>query len=357
MSCHCFLIEPDNAVKPNGNRTGQFLAINEFLAEKKELTHQIEEMNHQIYRLKHENDQTITILTEQLKQKLTFMEDRLNEASKQNITTELLDLKEKYSLMAGNFSKEQKNYRDLQKRYNIQDSEVRRLTNITLELEKTVSALENKTMNLQTMENHVQSLQQKTSLLENNQNARNQDFLALYNMTIDSSKNVIQLKNDFSNDLLMLAENQNMTSIDVYSKMANMKDLMTENSRKVAMTAYSNGDVSSKIVKFPHIFTSTGISDITSFKTTGKFVCEFPGLYFISSYIRTNDVARAYYLIKNGGIISSSATTAWPGSTGLTTTSISAAVDCQKNDELYLLFTTSITIDSSWSCFTVLKIK
>ncbi|VDI40501.1 Hypothetical predicted protein [Mytilus galloprovincialis] len=315
ISCHCFLIEPDNAVKPNGNRTGQFLAINEFLAEKKELTHQIEEMNHQIYRLKHENDQTITILTEQLKQKLTFVEDRLNEASKQNITTELSDLKEKYSLMAGNFSKEQKNYRDLQKRYNIQDSEVRRLTNITLELEKTVSALEklkivNQTMNLQTMENHVQSLQQKTSLLENNQNARNQDFLALYNMTIDSSKNVIQLKNDFSNDLLMLAENQNMTSIDVYSKMATMKDLMTENSRKVAMTACSNGDTSSNIVKFPYILTSTGIT-----------------------------------------------TTAWPSSTGSTTTGISAAVDCQQNDELYLLFSSSIAIQGTWSCFTVLKIN
>lgn len=205
MSCHCFFIEPDNAVKPNGNGSRQFLAINDFLAEKKELTHQIDEMNNQMYRLKHDNDQTIAIMTEQLKQKLSIVEDRLNEASKQNITTELLDLKEKYSLMAGIFSKEQTKYRDLQKRYNIQDSEVRRLTNITFELEKTVSALEklkivNQTMNLQTMENLVQSLQHKTSLLENNQNARNQDFVALYNMTHDSSKNVIQLKNDFSND-------------------------------------------------------------------------------------------------------------------------------------------------------------
>lgn len=139
--------------------------------------------------------------------------------------------------MAGNYSKERESYRDLQNRYNIQDSEVRRLTNLTLQLEKTVSALKrlktvNQTFNLQTIENHVQSLQQKTNLLENNQNARNQDFLALYNMTLDSSKNVLQLKYDFSNDLVMLAENQNMTSIDVYSKMAKMKDLMTENSRK-----------------------------------------------------------------------------------------------------------------------------
>lgn len=123
------------------------------------------------------------------------------------------------------------------------------------------------------------------------------------------------------------------------------------------MTACSNGDTSSNIVKFPNILTSTGISDITSFKSTGKFVCEFPGLYFISSYIRTNDVSRTYYLKKNGDTISYSATTAWPSSTGSTTTGISAAVDCQQNDELYLLFSSSITIQGTWSCFTVLKIN
>lgn len=123
------------------------------------------------------------------------------------------------------------------------------------------------------------------------------------------------------------------------------------------MTAYSNGDISSNIVKFPHILTSTGISDITSFKSTGKFVCEFPGLYFISSYIRTNDGAHSYFLKKNSDTISYSATTIWPGSTGSTTTGISAAVDCQKNDELYLLLSTSISIQSTWSCFTVLKIN
>lgn len=125
------------------------------------------------------------------------------------------------------------------------------------------------------------------------------------------------------------------------------------------MTAYSNGDISSNIVKFPHILTSTGINDISSFKTTGKFVCEFPGLYFIFSYIRTKDDGNAYYLKKNGDIISNSATTNWPSGTGTTlaTTGISAAVDCQKNDELYLFLSAPIYIDSTWSCFTILKIK
>lgn len=396
MSCHCFLIEPDNAVKPNRNITGQFLAINEFLAEKKELTHQIDEMNHQIYRLKYDSDQTITILTEQLKQKLSIMENRVNETSKQNVNAELLNLKEKYTLMAGNLSKERENYRDLQNRFNIQDSEVRRLTNLTLQLEKTVSALEklkivNQTINLQTMERHVQSLQQKTNLLENNQNARNQDFLALYNLTLASSKSAIQLKKDFRIDIQKFAENQtqtfdnlniqikrmftdfsqaqtqlqsiindqNVTIGDVHAEMAKMGDIILGNNRKVALTTSSAGGIfSDGIVKFTHIFTSIGINNIAAFKSTGKFVCEIPGLYYISAYIRTASDDYEYVLKKNEVVISKSATVDWQGNgAGRSTTCISAATDCQKNDELYLFISTVISVESSYSILNVLKIK
>ncbi|VDI40502.1 Hypothetical predicted protein [Mytilus galloprovincialis] len=134
-SCNCFLIEPDNIVKPNTNGTSTCLSINEFLDEKKEF-------NHQIYKLKHDNDQTLTILTEQLKHKITFLESKLSAHNKQNDSAELLDLNVKYTLMAGNLSQLNTNYVDLQRRYYTQDLVVR-LTNLTLELEKKVSALEN----------------------------------------------------------------------------------------------------------------------------------------------------------------------------------------------------------------------
>lgn len=124
------------------------------------------------------------------------------------------------------------------------------------------------------------------------------------------------------------------------------------------MTACSNSvTFSNAIASFPNILTNTGINDINSLKTTGKFVCEFPGLYFISSYIRTRQDDRSFYLKKNGQIISNGATTDWPSSAGRSTTIISAAVDCQKNDELYLYNPGRFPIDSSYSCFNVIKIK
>lgn len=125
----------------------------------------------------------------------------------------------------------------------------------------------------------------------------------------------------------------------------------------VALTAcYDGGSLSDNIVKFSEILTNTGVNNIVSFKSTGKFVCEFPGLYFISANIRSNHDDFPYYLMKNSGVISRSAFTAWPSSTGKTTTGISAAVDCQKNDVLYISIDSSYNLESTWSCFTVTKI-
>ncbi|CAG2201524.1 unnamed protein product [Mytilus edulis] len=393
---NCFLIEPDNLVKPNANGTSQCLAVSQFLAEKKVLKHQIDEVEQKIYQLKHDNDQTLTILTEQLKHKLSIMEDKLSETSKHNDSIRLFDLERKYTLMSEILSKVQINYRDLQSRYKTQDLENWRLTNLTLELEKKITVLDNlegvnQILDIFTLKQQVHSLRQTTRLLTNHQNARNQDFLDLYNLTITSEKNMKQLQKDFSYDLHMIGNNwnqriydvnsritntfkdisaknnelqsivndQNVTIMDVYSEIANIKDLLIENSRKVALTACSNGGTfPDTIVKFPNILTKTGISDIVSFKSSGKFVCEFPGLYFISSNIRSTSNLVKYYLKKNESIISYSAITDWSSSVGITTTGISAAVYCQKNDELYLyLGSFRNNIDGTGSCFTVMKIK
>lgn len=124
------------------------------------------------------------------------------------------------------------------------------------------------------------------------------------------------------------------------------------------MTACSSEtSFSDNIMKFKNILTHTGITDIVSFTSTGKFVCEFPGLYFISANIRSRYNDAPYYIKKNSVIISNSAITGWPNSPGRTTTGISAAVDCQKNDVLYLYLDSRYTIEWYWSCFTVIKIK
>lgn len=89
-------------------------------------------------------------------------------------------------------------------------------------------------------------------------------------------------------------------------------------------------------VKFPKVYTSVGTTNQSSFLSTGNFFCDVPGLYYISSYIKTNTNFNAYYLKKNNDIISTSITTYWPEYYGTSTSVISAVVELNKTDELYL---------------------
>lgn len=126
----------------------------------------------------------------------------------------------------------------------------------------------------------------------------------------------------------------------------------------VALTACTvDTKVINGAVPFPKIYTSVGITNQAIFLSTGKFVCDIPGLYYISSYIRTNQNGFSYHLMKNNVPISTSATTTWSGSIGYSTSVITTAVDIQSNDELYLKAPSSNSIQGSYSCITVIKVK
>lgn len=107
------------------------------------------------------------------------------------------------------------------------------------------------------------------------------------------------------------------------------------------------------IVKFPTVYLNEGIKDIATFKTSGKFVCEFPGLYYISSHLRTTTRNRAFYVKKNGVHISYSAT---DDENHYSTNPISAVVELQLNDKLYVQ-APSVNVDAVYSCLSILKIK
>ncbi|CAC5407702.1 unnamed protein product [Mytilus coruscus] len=274
----------------------------------------------------------------------------------------------------------------LQQRFKLQESDITTfLRNKSVELEKKISVIEqlktiNQSLDLHNVQNEIQQLQQKTSILKSNQNARNQDFLALYNMTLMSDKNVkdqfIQFESHqnltFENviskirnnskqidyQLDMLTHKINASLKNVFSKMNMLNSQIGENSKKVALTACTVADkVINGAVTFPKIYTSVGITNQAAFQSTGKFVCDVPGLYYISSYIRTNENGFEFYLMKNNVLKSKSATTAWPGNPGYSTSVITAAVDVQRNDELYLKTSNSYRIQYGYSCITVIKVK
>ncbi|CAG2216249.1 unnamed protein product [Mytilus edulis] len=106
------------------------------------------------------------------------------------------------------------------------------------------------------------------------------------------------------------------------------------------------------VVRFSTVNFKEGIDNLDKFKSSGKFICEIPGLYYISAHIYTNTQGYGFNVKKNGVNIATSASGS--GSTD-TTNPISAVVELQPKDTLYVY--AGHYIYASQSCMSIMKIN
>ncbi|XP_071135088.1 uncharacterized protein [Mytilus edulis] len=408
-----FLLNPGQTSSPG--ITSQYISMDMYLAEKKEL-------RNQIFQFQRENEQTLQLLTTQLQQKLTVMDDKLKQSNKPNDTIELAYLEHKNQDLEMNLTILQEKHRLLQISYVRQKDQLDLLKNTSAQVIKELSELKqlksvNQTLDLSVVKSRIQSLEQKTDLLTNNQNARSQDFLALYNVTRVTDSNVNQIGKQFAIQLRSEI-GQNATIANMAN---NIKDLidrfhnfakLSNNSQTVALSScVERSETFASVVKFSKIYLKIGISDtqsfqssgkftctepglyyisayirvsiavtacvssstksvdgvvkfssvrsnvginkIATFQSSGKFECEIPGLYFISAYIFTKTPNHTFYIKKNDLTIVESASDTQDG---YSTNPISAAVQLQQKDTLYV-YTTIHVIDSGNSCLTIMKVR
>lgn len=95
-----------------------------------------------------------------------------------------------------------------------------------------------------------------------------------------------------------------------------------------------------------------GINNIETFKSSGKFVCEIPGLYFISVHLRTNTKNNAFYVRKNDIVVATSASDA---DDTYSNNPISAVIKLQLKDTLYV-DAPVIRVLSTYSCLSIMKV-
>ncbi|VDI64758.1 Hypothetical predicted protein, partial [Mytilus galloprovincialis] len=63
------------------------------------------------------------------------------------------------------------------------------------------------------------------------------------------------------------------------------------------------GTVSAGPLKFPDIKTSIRVSNLSSFKSTGKFTCQVPGYYYIAVTLMSADANTKIEIMKNSAAI------------------------------------------------------
>ncbi|VDI66559.1 Hypothetical predicted protein [Mytilus galloprovincialis] len=124
--------------------------------------------------------------------------------------------------------------------------------------------------------------------------------------------------------------------------------------QKVAVTACASSSqrFSDNVVRFSTVNFHIGINNIDMFKSSGKFVSESPGLYYVSAHIYTNTQGGVFYVKKNSRTIASSAS---DSTSTHSTNPISAIVKLQPKDTLHIH--TSLYIHATYSCLSIMKVR
>ncbi|CAC5380019.1 unnamed protein product [Mytilus coruscus] len=363
-----FLLEPGHTANQTGKN--ECLPLGTYLSDKEDLRHQMD-------KLQRENEQKLHILTSQLQTRLSAFEGKISENDRKNETLELASLEKKYKELGFNHTLLQQENKLLRDKYSYLESEIKRLQNTTAETSKNISELQqlksiNQALDFRAVQNKVHSLEQQSNLLTNNQNARNQDFMALYNVTKVSNKHVDELQQSFTNHLQRFDTSRNETLVHIFkiqsqqnassfemrnafTKIKTLEGQAADNSKKVALTACvtSEQKFSDGVVRFSTVKFQVGINNIDTFKSSGKFVCEIPGLYYISAHIYTSTKGYGFEVKKNGMVI---ATSASDSTSTYSTNPISTVVELQLKDTLYM--STSIhLIRGVYSCLSIMKVK
>ncbi|CAC5389014.1 TRIP11 [Mytilus coruscus] len=173
----------------------------------------------------------------------------------------------------------------------------------------------------------------------------------------NETKQTANENKQISDELKQLSLAQNGAT----QKLNDIQQKITTDEQQVAMSAHPASDTfSSGIVKFNDVQFSIGINNLSTYKSTGKFVIEREGLYLISSSIFSGTNGAYYYIYLNGDQISYTSIGNDSNNPSLMqhTGTLVVARQLRSNDSVWVNIRSGITIPAGHSStFTIVKIK
>ncbi|VDI14293.1 Hypothetical predicted protein [Mytilus galloprovincialis] len=189
----------------------------------------------------------------------------------------------------------------------------------------------------------LQKTQSKVDMLISNDKARKQDFLALYNLTLNNQNKlakfvtesqhreqellngtderiqnlsvVVSVTDNRTNRSLMSMQNQlarqseriqnlslvvSVTDNRTNKSLMSMQNHVARQSEKVAVTACADGGHVKGVIIFTNTKESYGINNLSPLYYTGRFTCEKPGLYLTVATMMSHTPNSEYQIRKNG---------------------------------------------------------
>ncbi|CAG2190465.1 unnamed protein product [Mytilus edulis] len=175
------------------------------------------------------------------------------------------------------------------------------------------------------LEGRIEQMMEKQKLTESKLSAVVVEFERSTKRDVTARKNDVRIMEE---NLKKSIEQQKITESKLSSVEAQLK---------IAMTAHPSlgGTKSNTIMKFDDVKYSVSITNLSSYKTTGKFTCEHEGLYLISSSVMSHTSLANYYIILNGNDISQTYIGRHSGSKEFTG-AVSLTRKLNQNDQVWL---------------------
>ncbi|XP_071148699.1 uncharacterized protein [Mytilus edulis] len=260
----------DNENPQHGTESSTYLLVSKYLSGQRTIHHEIEELRSQ-------HELSINLLTSQLKTKFEELDTLMSAKSPGNNScqTTVEHLEETVRELNENNTRLEQDVYELQSKYTTLS---RAFENRTIELNHKIDELYRlkTTQQLQTVnyiQNKVQFLDSSVTSLLSREQARNQDFLALYNMTKQSQESITSLQHDVSKH----------------------NDKVAYFACRKLRTTFAGGAT----LIFESTKTSVGIMNSSSIQTTGQFNCTVPGIYHISVALTTYSSEAVFLILKN----------------------------------------------------------
>ncbi|CAC5366585.1 unnamed protein product [Mytilus coruscus] len=223
LSAHGFLLDKTQSTSGQSGTSNQYVTTSEFYGETK--TRQSEDQQ-----LRRYVDNALAVLTSQLGQKFDALDqkyircDNQSVHSKANATLDrkYIDLERKYTDLDSKYTHLDCKYMDLERKYiqmqSMNNNKFYFVKNHFLTIQNKTSEISNDVNTLkqlgnikplqeiQTLQQDLKSVSAQTHSLTVNERARGQDFLALYNITIEQKTALNTLNITSNNQLIKLRE-------------------------------------------------------------------------------------------------------------------------------------------------------
>ncbi|CAG2240768.1 unnamed protein product [Mytilus edulis] len=211
-------------------------------------------------------------------------------------------------------------------------------------------------VDLSSLKTQVQSVSSEIHALSVNDRARSEDFRALYNMSLISESHTklrfSQMETNHNVSLARIQQALNDSEIHqiarVNTSITKLQQQMNNTKARVGITAcvrfptsFSDGSV----VRFDNVRTNRSISNVSSFRNSGKFTSESEGLYLVSSWILSDTNSAEFAIYCNGNSLASAYIKYIAGGYNIGTATAVVVVELKVGDTVWVQ-TVQITMDS-----------